>query len=283
MTTQQFGGEWTVEKLEILRLYLDAYTNALKNQPFSLIYIDPFAGAGEWTPRSGHETEVGSATIALKTDDKPFDRLVFIEINPENIESLHKLRAAHPHRDIRVIRGDCNFELPKLCAALGRRDRAVVFLDPFANEVNWSTVEAIARTKKIDCLILFPLMSVSRLMPADREPDPAWANTLDRVFGDREHWTNLYQSDHQPSLFGDEPQRQRERGVNQILESYRKRLESVFAGVATTPRILRNPQNNSPLFGLFFAAGNKRGAPIATRIANSILNNYRPARPLSPR
>ena len=274
MTTQQFGGQWTLEKLEILRQYLDAYTTALKNQPFNLIYIDPFAGAGEWTPVSEHEAEEGSATIALKIGDKPFDRLVFIEINPENVESLHSLRATHPNRDIRIIKGDCNTELPKLCNALGRRDRAVVFLDPFSNDVDWSTVEAIAKTEKIDCLILFPLMGIYRLMPTGREPDPAWASVLDRVFGGREHWTRLYQSDRQPSLFGDEPQQQRERGVEQIAEAYRRRLESVFAGVATTPRILRNPQNNSPLFSLNFASGNPRGAPIATRIANSILRNW---------
>ncbi len=42
-----FGGPWTKEKLAILNKYLDAYTTALKNQPFHLIYIDAFAGTGE--------------------------------------------------------------------------------------------------------------------------------------------------------------------------------------------------------------------------------------------
>ena len=36
----QFGGEWTVHKLNILECYLDAYTTALKKQPFDLVYID---------------------------------------------------------------------------------------------------------------------------------------------------------------------------------------------------------------------------------------------------
>ena len=43
---QQFGGDWTAEKLERLRKYLIAYQQALKNQPFTLCYIDAFAGAG---------------------------------------------------------------------------------------------------------------------------------------------------------------------------------------------------------------------------------------------
>ena len=45
-TQNQFGGPWTQEKLGILKKYLDAYTTALKNQQFCLLYIDAFAGAG---------------------------------------------------------------------------------------------------------------------------------------------------------------------------------------------------------------------------------------------
>ena len=41
------GGKWTIDKLDILERYLDAYTTALKNQPFKLMYIDAFAGTGE--------------------------------------------------------------------------------------------------------------------------------------------------------------------------------------------------------------------------------------------
>ena len=46
MTGPSFGGAWTRQKLEILRRYLDTYTTALKDQPFELIYVDAFAGAG---------------------------------------------------------------------------------------------------------------------------------------------------------------------------------------------------------------------------------------------
>ena len=43
---QQFGGKWTVEKLDILKRYIHFYTTALKRQNFHLIYIDAFAGTG---------------------------------------------------------------------------------------------------------------------------------------------------------------------------------------------------------------------------------------------
>ncbi len=38
-TIQKFGGNWTVEKLDILTDYLDAYLTALKKQRFKKIYL----------------------------------------------------------------------------------------------------------------------------------------------------------------------------------------------------------------------------------------------------
>ena len=34
MTSQSFGGDWTGQKLQILKRYLDEYTTVLKNQRF---------------------------------------------------------------------------------------------------------------------------------------------------------------------------------------------------------------------------------------------------------
>ena len=48
-TEHRFGGAWTQEKLEVLRKYLVAYTNVLKNQRLERYYIDAFAGTGDRT------------------------------------------------------------------------------------------------------------------------------------------------------------------------------------------------------------------------------------------
>ena len=40
-----FGGQWTQEKLQILRQYLDAYTTAMNQNTFRLTYVDGFAGS----------------------------------------------------------------------------------------------------------------------------------------------------------------------------------------------------------------------------------------------
>ena len=276
MTFPRFGGEWTQQKLMILRAYLDAYTTALKKQHFTLIYVDGFAGAGSYTELSDdyaefHEFRQGSTRIALEIDDKPFDRLIFIEKETDAAESLLMLTNEYCGRQIEVVQGDANVKVPEFCRSMGDFDRAVVFLDPYATEVSWSTVETIAASNKIDCWILFPLMAVTRMMPTDKEPDEAEASQLNRIFGG-DYWRQNYQNSPQLSLLDDEPRRERALGSRQIADRYRERLRTVFYRIAPTSRILTNSKN-VPLFELFFAAGNPRGAPIAIQIADHIMKH----------
>ena len=277
-----FGGQWTEEKLEILRRYLDAYTTALKGQPFDLAYVDAFAGEGYWQPNTPYveenyadfeEVRKGSATIALEIDDKPFDRFVFIEKDLDRCESLERLKEEFPTRSIEINNADANDALSKFCDELKANERAVVFLDPFATSVSWTTVAKLADTKKIDCWILFPLGAIARLMPTNQEPPESWASNLDRVFGGRDYWQGLYQTKTVLTLFGDEDILERPGGSGPIADSYRSRLEDAFERVAPTSRVFRNSRN-SPMFEMFFAASNPHGAQIAVRIANHILENW---------
>lgn len=280
--TQAFGGPWTQAKLSILGEYLDRYTTALKNQAFDLIYVDAFAGEGQWRPNSGYEGGEyedyraivdGSARIALGVQDKPFDRLVFIEKDPSRYASLHALRNEFPHRDIAALNDDANHALAVFCNDLENRNaRAVVFLDPYATQVRWETVERLAQTKKADCWILFPLSAVARIMPTAEEPSPQLQARLDVIFGGREHWESIYHDATQRRLFGEQSQ-QRDTGSSAIAGLYRKRLSSVFEKVAPASLTLRNSRN-SPLFELFFAASNRAGAPIAIRIAKHIMERW---------
>ncbi len=278
-----FGGSWTHEKLEILRRYLDAYTTALKRQRFQLIYVDAFAGGVSYPTGSGYvaedysdfrELRDSSPQIALEIQDKPFDRLVFVEKDATRCASLEMLRDEFLDRSIDIRNEDANDFLPHFCNTLGNYDRAVVFLDPFATQVSWSTVEELARTQKIDCWILFPVMAIARMMPADREPPDPLVAHLDRIFGGRDYWEGLYSdSPQQLSLLSIEQSQQRLRGSDQIAARYRNRLDSVFVKVAPTSRTLKNSKN-SPMFELFFAASNPRGAGRAVPIADYILKHW---------
>ena len=282
MNEMSFGGPWTLEKLDILERYLDSYTTALKDQPFNLIYVDAFAGQGSFRPGSGYVEEDygdfqpvydGSARRALRIIDKPFDRFIFNDIDSRRSLELISLRREYPSRNITVKDEDANRMLHEFCQDLRPMDRAVVFLDPFATEVSWSTIETIAGTQKIDCWILFPVGAVARMMPRRDEPSDALEIRLDMVFGSREHWRDFYHQSAQLSFLDTDPSYERPGGSGPIADRYRERLESVFHTVAPTRRIFKNSRN-SPMFELFFAASNPVGAGPAIRIADHILQNW---------
>ncbi len=229
--------------MNILKKYLNAYTTLLKekpspNNPFSLVYSDAFAGTGEVSIRNEQDPETreipqGSARIACEVEHKPFDRLVFIEKDPDKVKTLHSIE---PDSQRIVVRNkEANQELRWICEYPWQKHRAVVFLDPFALEVEWATIEAIAQTKAMDTWILFPVAAIRRMLPRTKLPD-VMAPRLTSVFGD-ESWRELYRESDQPSLFG-EVQWSSDRGSGKIVQLYKRKLESIFAGVAPTSRTL---------------------------------------------
>jgi three-Cys-motif partner protein len=105
--THSFGGLWTRKKLEVLEKYLEFYSTALKNTPFTLHYVDAFAGTGSQYPKLTedqeemlpHEDFQGSVRSAL--DVAPgFHQYHFNDLNPEYITSLEHIRQAYTHKAI---------------------------------------------------------------------------------------------------------------------------------------------------------------------------------------
>ena len=271
-----FGGQWTIEKLDILERYLDAYTTALKNQPFRLMYIDAFAGTGEISLRQEDEDVrefiEGSARRAIKIAGKPFDRLVFVEKDPQRFARLDSLRKENPGRIIETENVNANSYLRNM-----REDwrswRGVLLLDPFATEVEWATIQEIASFNALDTWILFPVSAIARMMPISKNPDDIskkWAERLTQIFGD-ESWRGLYNPSPQLSLFGDE-QSERDPGTDGINRIYKDKLQCLFGRrYVDASKTFVNTQN-TPLFEFMFCVGHERGVPIAKKIVNHILS-----------
>ncbi len=271
-----FGGRWTEEKLAILERYLDAYTTALKDQPFRLWYIDAFAGTGQMELSGDDQRDIrrfvsGSAERAINIGDKPFDKLVFVEQDPDRCVELAKLRTTHKDRDIVIENSNANTFLRSLDEDWRGR-RGVLFLDPYATQVEWSTLERIAAFEALDTWILFPVGAISRLLPRLRRPDEVdekWAARLSTIYGD-ESWRGLYRPSAQLNLFGFESH-ERDQGVDGPLQMYKSKLTDLFGDrFLEKSRPLKNSKN-SALFEFLFCAGNPQGASIAKRIAKSIL------------
>lgn len=234
MALNEFGGDWTEQKLDRLRKYLPAYTTIMRGNPtaralFQTIYVDAFAGTGYVTPRQKStppqdpgvfnlfetmddaseealwlatvpETQAfldGSARIALDVEP-PFDRYIFIDKKAAHVRDLKTLRLQHYEMRgrIEVRQGDGNEELIALCDQTDwRTQRAVVFLDPFGMQVNWDTIQALGTKAEVDLWLLFPLgMAVNRLLTRNALPPDDWARALDRALGTPDWRTSFYTS-----------------------------------------------------------------------------------------
>ena len=286
VSTKPFGGGWSDEKLDALRAYLSAYTQALSKASFERIYIDAFAGAGtrEVTPDSEDQLfdemlpdedagyRHGSPLIALGTEP-PFHRFVFIE---RDSGSITKLQAQVAHNfpakfdAVSFRHGDANQLLQELTRENWRTRRAVAFLDPFALHVKWETIEMIAATEAIDMWLLFPAMAVNRMLPRSGIVPPKWATKLTETFGSDE-WESRFYEKQEADMFGEETISKQPKIFEKLSDFITMRLNTVFEGANKKPLILRN-SSGAPLFLLCFASGNPKGAPIALRIANHIIN-----------
>lgn len=171
---QQFGGEWTIEKLDILIGYLDAYLVALKNMKFKKIYVDAFAGTGSITTHDGKQEIAGSARLALLAQNH-FDQYFFVEKDKKKAEQLQNMvDSEFPllSAQVHIKQGDANTELANICAAIDwRYTSALLFLDPYATEVSWSTLETIAQTGSFDVWYLFPFSALNRMLRRDGHMD----------------------------------------------------------------------------------------------------------------
>jgi len=285
-----FGGQWTQRKLELLKKYLSAWRKIFERNAkarfFETNYVDAFAGTGEiprpklkglfegdpYMLKVEQEFRKGSVRRALEVDP-PFHHYIFIEKDRKKCDELRALKNEFSGRDIKVVNDDANTALLKWCRGLDtKRQRAVVFLDPFGASVEWKVIEAIADTKAVDLWILFPYGAINRMLVNDRMPPKSWAELLTRILGTEEWKTEFYSTTSWKSLITDEPVKRVYRTADQekITKFFVKRLQGKFAAVAD-PGFLYN--SRSLLFVLLFAAGNEKGANAGLKIANDLLRD----------
>ena len=264
---------------------MSAYTFVFQSySSIKLLYIDAFAGSGEirlHQEKPGQEREkafiAGSAARALKVDNRPFDYLVFLEQNRSRCKDLEQLRDANPRRNIRIRKEDANVYLRKrLREILPNKLRGVLFLDPFATEVEWTTIEQIANCKILDTWILFPTSAIARTMPIYRSPDEVdekWATRLDIVYGG-DDWKRIYSEVTQPNLFG---YPSRDRGCELLIEVYKDKLKSLLGDRFLKESATLRLPNGTPFFEFMFFTGSpsERAIQISQDIAGDILRGYK--------
>lgn len=263
-----FGGTWTQEKLSIIDDYLKFYVTALSKKKVKLVYIDAFAGSGKTILPDGQEVD-GSAILSLQYN---FDEFYFIEIDPERASALDdvvKTRYPHKYAKVHIINENCNETLTKVLSALTVYNRAVMFLDPYALELDWSVLETAKNKEILDIWYLFPLNALTRNLPKQKNLTPSTSAKIDRILGTHDWENALYQLDAQISLFGDSNYTRV--NFNELVNFVTLRLKETFPYVSPKSRMLKNSKN-SALFILFFIMTNKstKAIGLGSKVVNEI-------------
>jgi three-Cys-motif partner protein len=298
LATQSFGSSWTEQKLGALEKYLAAYrtifTGNEKAKYFKTIYVDAFAGSGtRLDPASTKELDgqdslfeefeeeedsgfrKGSVRIALELE-QPFDQYYFIEKNKEYEEQLRTMIAteysALASRCV-IHRGDATEALMQFITTFNqKKERAVVFLDPYGMSVEWNVLRLIGETKAIDLWLLFPHgIGVNRLLTTGELPSKRWQDKLTATFGTNE-WIREFYTEKVPEqsdLFEEQkPAMQKVATFDSINRFMIKRLRTVFAGGVVEKPLLLSNSRGTPLYSLCFAVTNPN--PSASRAALNI-------------
>lgn len=287
-------GPWAREKLDCLRAWLDPYTTILKEQSKwceAYYYVDAFAGAGRAPLRrtttsdptqflldipnfrneQGEQLEYveGSPIVALGLSN-PFSHYIFVEKNSARAENLLELAGSKSLLErVEIHSEDANKVIQDRLINSHidwRRNRGVIFLDPFGLQVPWRTLELIASTAALEVMINFPVgMAIQRLLPQHGVSNEAHRNMLTEYFGVNDWEDIVYERPN--DLFSDNLVRKYDDAGTRLVRWYSRRLRSAF-GYVSTPRLFKNSQGGH-LYYLIHAGPNKTGS----KIANYVLAN----------
>ena len=294
---EQWGGFWTVQKKKIVKNYLDAYSCALKNQPFQRWYIDAFAGTGYHDLSEENEIflfdegvendlmgfRLGSASLALQTKN-PFHKYVFIEKSSSRFQKLTELKRKYPERKIECINSDANESLQDICDQILRlrsKPRCVVFLDPYGMQLEWETLHCLSKTQVCDIWYLFPTNAVNRMLTQNAKMDEKWTSRLTTLFGTSSWKDEFYvakdQSQQMLPIFDcqDSEVNLRKNTDLQKIERYiYRRLTNIFEYVSKECMPLYNTRRML-LYSLFFLVSNpdEKAKRLGRKISNAIIKN----------
>ena len=190
-------GPWAFKKLLILAIYIDIFTNVAKDHRKNLVYIDLLAGPGFNYIVDFDLVIAGSPLLAaiiprvLKSGSlNSFDRMILVDNDPENCESLKQILAAD------ILCADCNSDTvyDTIISAMKPPDSLfLVFVDPEGLEVQWRTMERVFGLPG-DFVINYPYSGVARTCGrVDAECGPlkeSLGRPLDNFFGTSD-WRQL--------------------------------------------------------------------------------------------
>ncbi len=296
MASNEWGGDWTKQKLDAFEKYVIAYLIIMCSQKEKrngwpeIIYFDGFAGSGYKNTKTNSDENPsfpnfyidedvysGSPEIVVRLDKK-FDKYIFVDIDNNSIQSLKdKLEQYVSPNIVQYINGDVNEELVKFAKSLDKKKAALVLLDPFGMQINWDSI-AHLKDLRVDLWILIPSgIAINRLLDKNGE-----LKNIDRIkdclgLDEKEIKDIFYNKTQTKNLFGEEKEKMQKisNPIYKITELYIKQMGKIWKYVTKKPLVLRNSKN-VPIYHFAFASNNKTAEKIASQIVEEKHNaNYK--------
>lgn len=290
-----WGGSWTEEKLNAFEKYVNAYLtimNKYRNQyDWKLIYFDGFAGSGSRNENTSSEDNQlmidlidehqiaaeeltpykGAAERVLNIAQDGFDFYYFIDKDAASSFQLQEILTPYQKdKRLEFRHSDANTEVSKLADAMHKNSKlkALVLLDPFGMQVDWSSIERLKGTST-DLWILIPTgVIVNRLL--DRKCKLTHIEKLTSFFGKDEAFLRnyFYNTRQETTLFGDtEVVEKVQEPIRMIANLYIQQMKTIFKYVTEEPLVLYNTRN-TPIFHFACASNNESAVKIAHEIIN---------------
>lgn len=247
------AGPWAVRKYKLVEYYYNQFATSMKKKWDNRIYIDLYSSSGYSKIKGTNNIVVTSPLIAANVKDK-FDKYIFCEIDPIKIDSLEKrIRRDFADINAKFLNCDVNFSVDQIIKEIPKFSKnltglTLCLVDPYKiDNFSFTTIEALSRYM-IDFLILIPsFMDVNR----NEKNYINEKSNLVAKFTNNSNWRNDWDKYRKEGFtFG-----------TFIVKSFNESMiKNGFLGLESDEFILiRNPQNNSPLYHLAFYSKSQLG------------------------
>ncbi len=275
-----FGGQWTKDKMEIFMKYLPAYLTIMNSvierkdyaKNWKLIYFDGFAGSGAIIENDDESFVEGVSTRVLSVEKpREFDLYRFVDLDEKNATDLRLLidtKFLSKKAKVRIYNDDFNEVVLKLADFMknDKKYKCLAFVDPYGMSVNWSSLEAL-KGLSIDMWILVPTgLGANRLLKKDGNISDAWFEKLEKFLGISK--AEINNEFYKPilTLFGEEKSKETD-SIAKIHNIYKARLNTIFKYVSDA-YVMKN-NKNSIMYHFLLASNNQTAIDIANDIVGT--------------
>lgn len=261
LPTRVFGA-WTIEKLDYVRRYIYMFETSMRGKPWrQRSYIDLYAGTGKFRTEENGEVFLGSTLLALTTEH-PFTHYYFADNKQDNIDAL-KRRCQSIKQKISYYTGDANQKVNEIVRDIISVDKQKIpgqwgslnlaFLDPDGLELEWKTIETLAKVNKMDLIIYYSQFGLNLNLKNCYQTKGE--TSIDKFFGN-DQWRQIFEKWQLKDSIA---------GIHRdLIDHYKEKLHAlgyidVVESETGVEPLMRTAKTKAPLYRLIFASKNQLG------------------------